>query len=208
LLCCELRNYLLSVKDNSLAKRECDFTTKFAIGQNLCWQKLYFYRLIFCADFKQKNYKYLIMKVTFKITKDSYLKIVKLNDGTKLVEKWVRSGNVFSQTDDSVQFNDSDFLQETKEALDINFMELCDAIENESATVFDEDEIPTTDDGHILKRGDSFYTMGAMFNKELKKWSYLPLRLKFPLDWGSQGSDCFYSIEKCRELCDKRSASE
>ena len=148
------------------------------------------------------------MKVIIKISKDGYSKIVKMNDGTKLVEKWERNSNGFNQTKDSDIFENSDLLEETISALENNFdlSELCDAIENETAQLFDDGEIPKTDDGHILKRGDTFYTQASTTRD--KKWISVPLKLKFPLDWGSHGTYSYYSREKCIEACNKSNASE
>ena len=148
------------------------------------------------------------MKVIIKITKNGYSKTVKMNDGTKLVEKWERSTHGFSQTKDSDVFEDSDLLEETISALenDFDLSELCDAIENETAKIFDDGEIPKTDDGHILKRGDTFYTQASTVKDG--KWTYVVLQLKFPLDWGSHGTYSYYSREKCIEACDKSNASE
>jgi hypothetical protein len=146
------------------------------------------------------------MKVIMKITENSYSKTVIMNDGAKLIEKWERSGNGFSQTKNSISFEDSILLEETKEALDFNFMELCDAIENESAAIYDDGEIPKTDDGVFLKRGDSFFTVASTISAG--KFICVPLKLKFPLDWGSHGSTCYSLKEKCIEECDKRNASE
>lgn len=144
------------------------------------------------------------MKVTIKITEHGYTKSVKMKDGTNVVEKWIRSDNGFSQTDDSFQFDNSDvLLPETIEALgcDFELSAICDAIENENAEIWD-DEPAVTDDGHTLQRGDEFWTVAATTRD--KKWLYIPIRMKFPKDWGSHGSTCYQSREKCIEECDKR----
>lgn len=148
------------------------------------------------------------MKVVIEVTANGYSKTVELNDGKKLVEKWERNGNGFSQTDDSVNFEDTHLLDDTVEALGCDFElgDLCDAIENENAEVYDDGDIPTTDDGHILKKGDVFYTVASTVSN--KKWTCIPIRLKFPKDWGSHGSSSYISREKCIEECDKRNASE
>ena len=147
------------------------------------------------------------MKVKIKVTQHGYTKTVKMNDGTKLVEKWQRSSHGFSQTDDSVNFEDTELLEETISALGCDFElgDLCDAIQNESAQVYD-DEPAVTDDGHTLQRGDEFWTVAS--TTEDKKWKCVPLRLKFPIDWGSHGSTSFIKRENCIKACDERNAAD
>lgn len=143
------------------------------------------------------------MKVIIKITKNGYSKTVKMNDGTKYVENWKRENNGFAQTDDSVNFENTELLEETVEALescDFEISAICDAIENESAEFYD-DEPAITNDGHTLKRGDIFYTVAC--TPKNGKLISIPLKCKFPLDWGHCGSETYIDRAKCEEHCDK-----
>lgn len=146
------------------------------------------------------------MRVTIEITEKGYSKTVEMNDGTKLIQKWEKAGNGFSTTDDSVNFNDTELLPETIEALECDFelCELSNAIENENAEIFDYGEVPTTEDGHILKRGDTFYTIAVTHEKG--KMKYIPLKLKFPLDYDGSGSSNYFSKEKCIDECNEINA--
>lgn len=149
------------------------------------------------------------MKVKINITASGYTKTVKMNDGTKLVEKWKRESNGFGQTGDSVNFEESELLEETIEALgdcDFDMSAICDALENENAQVEDYDGPAVTNDGHTLKRGDVFYTV-ACTSREGKLIS-IPLKCKFPLDWGHCGSETYIDRAKCQEHCDKHNKAD
>ena len=148
------------------------------------------------------------MEVVIKITENSYSKIIVMNDGKELVEKWERFNNGFRQTKESIRFEDLDLLPETLDALDssFNFSEISDALENQNAEVYDEDEYPMTTDGHKLQRGDTFFTVASTIRN--KKIQSVPLKLRFPLDWDSCGSETYISIQKCEEVCNQRNLSE
>lgn len=141
------------------------------------------------------------MKVTIEITENGYSKTVALNDGTVLIEKWERSKGGFTATDDSVKFENSGLLDETVEALeslDFDLSDLCDAIETENSEIID-DEPAITDDGHTLKKGDVFYTVAS--TPRDGKLTCIPIKLKYPQDWGSHGSTSFIDRDKCVEKC-------
>jgi hypothetical protein len=146
------------------------------------------------------------MKIVIKITENGYSKTVELDNGETLIEKWERNGNGFGQTHDSINFEDTDLLDDTIKSLsdlDFEISELCDALENENAEICDEGDVPTTDDGHVLKKGDVFYTIASAGKQNL-----VPLRLKFPKDWGSHGSKSYISKLKCSEECDRLNSWE
>jgi len=145
------------------------------------------------------------MKVKIEITANGYTKTVKMNDGTKLIEKWKRESHGFGQTDDSIKFEDSGLLEETVEALegcDFEISAICDALENENSEVIDSDGPAITNDGHSLKRGDVFWSVASMAHGG-GVFTSVPLRHKYPKDWGWCGSETYYSREKCQEHCDR-----
>jgi len=141
------------------------------------------------------------MKVKINITENGYSKTIKTKDGKEFTEKWIRSDGGFTQTQ---KIDESVALEETIDAIgsiDFDLGSICDALEVENAEIFDYGEEPITDDGHILKRGDVFWSVATTVID--KKWTYIPLKFKFPVDWGMQGSSCFFDRQKCVLECEQ-----